>query len=778
MVILNTCHIRDKAAEKVFSELGRLRLLKDARAPDGGRMILAVAGCVAQAEGAEILARAPFVDIVLGPQTYHRLPEMVARAEAAPGVAVIETEFPPEDKFDHLPRRRRAAGTVTAFLTIQEGCDKFCSFCVVPYTRGAEQSRPAAAVLAEARRLVAQGAREITLLGQNVNAWHGAGAGRDRLDPGAAAAGAGGNPRPGDGCATPHRTRATWMTALIAAHRDVPALMPFLHLPVQSGSDRILAAMNRRHTAADYLRAGGAAARGAARPRAVVGFHRRPSRARRRRTSRPRSTWCATIGFAQAYSFKYSARPGTPAATAPDQVPEAEKDRRLAALQALLREQQTRFNAGCVGRSVPVLFTGPGRHPGQIAGRSPWLQPVHCRRSRDADRPRGPGDHRRRPPQLPCQQPPAGERPQLERHRHGPRPPCPPPLLPAARPSPSSSATTRCCRCCSAITTGIWCGSSRRWACDCRAAATGWRSPAIRPGSMWRRSRWKGCGGGWNAARASAGRRWRPRSGWPIPIPTRACRCPTCRRSAPAAARSGRAAPARPPISTRWPRHEMVFGVGPAGTGKTYLAVAQAVAMLQAGKVDRIVLSRPAVEAGERLGLPARRPEGEGRSLSAPAVRRAARHAAGRTGDPPHGHRRDRGGAARLHARTHPGPCLRDPGRGAEHHRGADEDVPHPHGRGHAHGDHRRSVAGRPANGRDAPACATHWTRWKACQASAWCASERATWCATRWSPASSTPTTNATPPARIPGAADLGGRAVRKQGQGGAAPLDPLPGD
>ncbi len=374
MVILNTCHIRDRAAEKVFSELGRLRLLKLARQAEGGRMVLAVAGCVAQAEGAEILARAPYVDIVLGPQTYHRLPEMVATASRAAG-AVIETDFPAEDKFDHLPEQSAAQG-VTAYLTIQEGCDKFCSFCVVPYTRGAEQSRPQAAVVAEARRLVALGAREITLLGQNVNAWHGAAA---------------------DGAPStlgrlvraladiPGLDRIRYTTShprdmdddLIAAHGEVPALMPFLHLPVQSGSDRVLAAMNRRHSAADYLRLVDRLRQ--ARPDIalssdfIVGH-----------PGETDGEFGATleliraVGFAQAFSFKYSPRPGTPAAAAPGQVPEAVKDRRLQELQALLREQQAAFNADCVGRVVPVLVTGPGRRPGQIGGRTPWLQPVHA----------------------------------------------------------------------------------------------------------------------------------------------------------------------------------------------------------------------------------------------------------------------------------------------------------------------------------------------------------------------------------------------------------------
>ena len=370
MVILNTCHIRDKAAEKVFSELGRLRRMKEAT---GNRMVLAVAGCVAQAEGAEIIARAPYVVIVLGPQTYHRLPEMVARAARAVG-KVIETDFPPEDKFDHLPESATPQG-VTAFLTIQEGCDKFCSFCVVPYTRGTEQSRSAATVLKEARHLVSQGAREITLLGQNVNAWHGEA-------PDGSTWGLGRLLR--ELADIPGVLRLRYATShprdmddgLIAAHRDIPALMPFLHLPIQSGSDRILAAMNRKHTADDYRRIVGKLRE--ARPDLalssdfIVGH-----------PGETEADFAATMGlvrdvkFAQAYSFKYSPRPGTPAAGAAAQVPEAHKDRRLQTLQALLRDDQQKFGAACVGLDLPVLFTGPGRHPGQIAGRSPFLQPVH-----------------------------------------------------------------------------------------------------------------------------------------------------------------------------------------------------------------------------------------------------------------------------------------------------------------------------------------------------------------------------------------------------------------
>src|SRR4051794_20382351 len=377
MIILNTCHIRERAEEKVFSELGRLRQVKQTREAAGQRTILAVAGCVAQAEGAEILARAPYVDIVLGPQPYHRLPEMVARATRAGG-AVIETDFPAEDKFDHLPEAAVPQG-ITAFLTVQEGCDKFCSFCVVPYTRGAEQSRPATAILREARHLVAQGTREITLLGQNVNAWHGE---APNGSPDSRPWGLGRLLR--EMADIPGLLRLRYATShprdmsdeLIAAHRDIPGLMPFLHLPIQSGSDRVLAAMNRRHTADEYRRIidrlRDARSDLALSSDFIVG-HPGETEVDFEATM----TLVRDIGFALAYSFKYSPRPGTPAAGAGLQVPEADKDRRLQALQALLREQQARFGAACVGLDMPVLFTGPGRHPGQIAGRSPFLQPVH-----------------------------------------------------------------------------------------------------------------------------------------------------------------------------------------------------------------------------------------------------------------------------------------------------------------------------------------------------------------------------------------------------------------
>jgi len=370
LVILNTCHIREKAAEKVFSELGRLRRIKEARAAIGKRMLLAVAGCVAQAEGEEVLRRAPFVDIVLGPQTYHRLPEMVARASRGTG-AVLDTEFPAEPKFDFLPEAR-AEGR-SAFLAIQEGCDRFCSYCVVPYTRGAEYSRPAEAVLAEARALAAQGVREITLLGQNVNGWHG---------------------EPGEDLATlltalariDGLERLRYMTShprdlgesLIAAHRDLPQLMPFLHLPIQSGSDRILRAMNRGHDRDDYRRL--ADQLRAARPDLalssdfIVGF---PGETEA--DFQDTLDLIAEIGFVQTYSFKYSPRPGTPAAALPDQIPEKVKEARLAEVQALLHRQTEAFSQACVGREMAVLLDRPGRYEGQLLGRSPYMQPVHVR---------------------------------------------------------------------------------------------------------------------------------------------------------------------------------------------------------------------------------------------------------------------------------------------------------------------------------------------------------------------------------------------------------------
>lgn len=392
LVIVNTCHIREHAAEKVYSELGRLRRLKEARRADGVNVIIAVAGCVAQAERAEIMRRQPAVDMVFGPQSYHRLPGMVARAIAAQGTSsakertlpaaaragsVLETEFEVERKFDELPEQRAPQGPA-AFLTVQEGCDRFCSFCVVPYTRGAEYSRPVAEVEAEARRLVEMGAREIILLGQNVNAYHGA------KPDGAGTWGLGSLIRHLAKIVRLARIRYTTSHprdvdgSLIEAHRDVPQLMPFLHLPVQSGSDRILEAMNRRHRVDDYRRTVERlrAARSdlALSSDFIVGFPGETERDFEATLGLVRE-----IGFAQAYSFKYSPRPGTPAAMMEHQLPNVVKEERLARLQMLLAEQQRAFNATTVGRRLSVLLERRSRHSGQLTGRSPYMQAVHVR---------------------------------------------------------------------------------------------------------------------------------------------------------------------------------------------------------------------------------------------------------------------------------------------------------------------------------------------------------------------------------------------------------------
>ena len=373
LVVLNTCHIREKAAEKVYSEVGRMRMLRE---QSGRELKIAVTGCVAQAEGAEIQRRAPAVDLVVGPQSYHRLPELVDRVERGER-SIVETDFPTESKFDHLPEERSSATGASAFLTVQEGCDKFCSFCVVPYTRGAEESRPVASVLAEAERLAAQGVREITLLGQNVNAYHGA---------------------------APNGAEGSWNLAsllnamgdidgldrlrfttshpkdmdedLYQAFADNPKLMPYLHLPVQSGSDPILKAMNRSHTAAEYIE--------------II---------KRLRTIRPDMAISGDfivgfpgesdqdfadtlkiiteVNYAQAYSFKYSPRPGTPAANVEFHVPEDVKSKRLAAVQQLLNEQQLAFNLSCVGKTMSILLEREGKEDGQLIGRSPYMQSVH-----------------------------------------------------------------------------------------------------------------------------------------------------------------------------------------------------------------------------------------------------------------------------------------------------------------------------------------------------------------------------------------------------------------
>jgi tRNA-2-methylthio-N6-dimethylallyladenosine synthase len=366
IVVLNTCHIREKAVQKVYSDIGRLRR------EDGTRPMIAVAGCVAQAEGAEIARRAPSVDIVVGPQAYHRLPDLIDKAVR--GEAALDTDMPAASKFDALPARAKQARP-SAFLTIQEGCDKFCTYCVVPYTRGAEISRPFGAIVDEAIGLIQAGVREITLLGQNVNAW----TGEDRRS----------NPTGFDGliralAELPELERIRYTTShpndmtdgLIAAHAEVDKLMPFLHLPVQSGSNPILKAMNRSHTAESYLAILDKVR--AARPDIalsgdfIVGF-----------PGETEADFEATLAlveqvrYAQCYSFKYSARPGTPAADMDGQVPPEVMDERLARLQALLNRHQVQFNEAMVGRTTSVLLERPGRHPGQLVGKTPWMQSVH-----------------------------------------------------------------------------------------------------------------------------------------------------------------------------------------------------------------------------------------------------------------------------------------------------------------------------------------------------------------------------------------------------------------
>lgn len=382
LVILNTCHIREKASEKVYSELGRLRVAKDEAAREGRAMQIAVAGCVAQAEGEEIVRRAPAVDVVVGPQSYHHLPELLKRV-GNEGRA-IETEFPAADKFGFLaqpkPDAIRARG-ISAFVTVQEGCDKFCTFCVVPYTRGAEVSRPVAKIIDDVKRLADNGVRELTLIGQNVNAYHGDGPdgkswGLGRLLERLAG--------------IPGIARLRYSTShprdvddsLIAAHRDLDALMPFVHLPVQSGSDRILAAMNRKHTADDYLdvidRFRSARQDIAFSSDFIVGF-----------PGESEQDFLATlalvtqIGYAAAYSFKYSARPGTPAADMQETVSPAEMDQRLERLQELIDSQQSAFNKAAIGSTVDVLFERPARKDGQIVGRTAFLQPAHVMASSD-----------------------------------------------------------------------------------------------------------------------------------------------------------------------------------------------------------------------------------------------------------------------------------------------------------------------------------------------------------------------------------------------------------
>lgn len=376
LVLLNTCHIREKAAEKVYSALGRLRDMKKSREEQGREFMIGVAGCVAQAEGEEILRRAPAVDVVIGPQTYHRLPEALKRVRG--GERVIETEYAVEDKFEHVPVAEKSTlrtRGVTAFLTVQEGCDKFCTFCVVPYTRGSEVSRPVRQIVDEAMKLVDAGVREITLLGQNVNAWQGEGPKAEKW-----------------GLAEllyrlaeiPGLARLRYTTShprdmddrLIGAHRDLRILMPYLHLPVQSGSDRILKAMNRRHTGEEYIQL--IEKIRAARPDIamsgdfIVGFPGETDR-----DFEDTMAMVETVKYAQAFSFKYSTRPGTPGADLTDQVAEDVKAERLERLQALLLRQQKEFAESLVGKTMDVLLEKPGRMTEQLIGRSPWLQSVN-----------------------------------------------------------------------------------------------------------------------------------------------------------------------------------------------------------------------------------------------------------------------------------------------------------------------------------------------------------------------------------------------------------------
>jgi tRNA-2-methylthio-N6-dimethylallyladenosine synthase len=360
LVVLNTCHIREKAAEKAYSDVGRLRR------EDGSKPLIALAGCVAQAEGAEAKRRSSMIDVVVGPQAYHRLPEMVA--EAVRGARPVDTDMPAISKFDAFPKRKRA--NPSSFLTIQEGCDKFCTYCVVPYTRGAEISRPWGDIVAEAHELVDTGAREVVLLGQNVNAWAEGGRGFAELIHELAKI---------DGLERIRYTTshpADMTDALIAAHGEVEKLMPYLHLPVQSGSNRILKAMNRSHTAETYLAI--LERMRAARPDIalsgdfIVGF-----------PGETEEDFTATlnlvdeVGYASAYSFKYSPRPGTPAATMEDQIAPEVMDERLQRLHDRINTHQTAFNRASIGRRTEVLIERKGRYPGQMIGRSPWLQSVH-----------------------------------------------------------------------------------------------------------------------------------------------------------------------------------------------------------------------------------------------------------------------------------------------------------------------------------------------------------------------------------------------------------------
>lgn len=383
MILINTCHIREKASEKLFSELGRIKPLKENRAEDKDPLIIAIAGCVAQAEGEEIKRRSPIVDIVFGPQTYHRLPEMLERAERAAlkkgnprksRKGVFDLEFPTESKFDFLPETKKKQGA-SSFVSIQEGCDKFCTFCCVPYTRGAELSRPAADIIAETQNLTNLDAREIILLGQNVNAYHGKGLNGNEWNLTDLIRGV---------AKLPQVERIRYTTShprdmtddLLVLHGSEPKLMPYLHLPVQSGSDRILQTMNRKHTAKHYLSIIETLKKHrpdiALSSDFIVGFPGETDA-----DFRATMELVEAVGYAQAYSFTYSVRPGTPGALMDDQIPEEVKSERLYELQTLLKAQQLRHNKSMIGRTLPILIEKPGREAGQMIGRTPYNQSVY-----------------------------------------------------------------------------------------------------------------------------------------------------------------------------------------------------------------------------------------------------------------------------------------------------------------------------------------------------------------------------------------------------------------
>lgn len=375
IIIFNTCHIREKAAEKVFSDLGRALLIKNERAKQGLDTVIGVCGCVVQAEDEQIAKRAPFVDFATGPLTYHRIPEILAHIYHARGATVIDTEFPAESKFDYLPENHAEGGC--SFLAIQEGCNNFCTYCVVPYTRGAEYSRPVEQVVAEARRLVAAGTLELNLLGQNVNSYHGEdqnGNERDLAYLLRRLAEIDGLQRLRYTTSYP----ADMTDELIACHRDLPQLMPYLHLPIQSGSDKVLKAMNRRHTKDDYLRVVDKLMTANPNVRMssdfIVGFPGETDK-----DFQDTMDVVNRVQYIQAFSFKYSKRPGTPAAIMPNQVEEKVKKERLEILQARLFELQEQFNNSCLGKTMPVLFESKGRHAGQLVGRTPYMQNLHAK---------------------------------------------------------------------------------------------------------------------------------------------------------------------------------------------------------------------------------------------------------------------------------------------------------------------------------------------------------------------------------------------------------------